>query len=459
MEVKHEDVGKKSVMKTRTGKKANPIKIDDDSIKKSACKSKKEKKIKECDEGIAMKGVKAEKEKKIKECDEGIAMKGVKAEKGKRKLNKDDLRENLKKCRKTQAKIKDAKIRDIKDHDWSKFIVDNIKCCKDVWEPNSPDYYFTGPYTVLTLLYLDRVACEGVKIERSVPPISYWTKTMMNKRETMETSKGGFGMGDIKELSVDVREYDVESDEEADEMMKEDNVCVNKSLEGKVVVNLIKGVLVFREQNCLIRQQVRVKGIHSAWQVRTNPLDVSKTLDKEAAIKRNMAGTDTNVLRTPVSNYNKAPAAKGSEVVKETPGFNTPFQKNSGLKVNERPENEMSFTQVCVELTDIVELLVSAQKYGYTEKEVVTNRTEDIPSFSLGLTQEFPIAQEWSERVVRDARPGMEPTAYVRRGKRQIKPSVPGCSPYLIRAVDVEKNFNKEEKMLWKYLMEGAVDK
>ncbi|KAI7738305.1 hypothetical protein M8C21_012967, partial [Ambrosia artemisiifolia] len=330
MEDKHEDVGKKSVIKTRTGKKANPIKIDDDSIKKSSCKIKKEKKIKACDEGIAMKGVKAEKEKKINECDEGIAMKGVKAR---------------------------------KDHDWSKFIVDNIKSCKSVWEPNSPDYYFTGPYTVLTLLYLDRVACEGLKIERYVPPISYWTKTMMNKRETMKTSKGGFGMGDIKELSVDVREYDVESDEEADEMMKEDNVCVNKSLEGKVVVNLSKGVLVFREQNCLIRQRVRVKGIHSAWQVRTNPLD-------------------------------KAPAAKGSAVVRETPGFKTSIQENCGLKVNERPENEMSFSQVCVELTDIVELLVSAQKYGYTEKEVVINRTEDIPSFSLGLTQEFPIAQE-----------------------------------------------------------------
>ncbi|KAI7730002.1 hypothetical protein M8C21_024636, partial [Ambrosia artemisiifolia] len=538
---------------------------------------------------------------------EGVAKKGVKAEKGKRKVNKDDLRENVKRCRKTKARSQDvvrvrtspnklyeavdtdkmrininkgyldvniesirmllgvpsggvelslvakpdgrnpilvdwkkrypgatvsreqllSKIieddtkdelmfkldfvllfistmvtynrngtcmytlldwlhldKEIKDHDWCKFIFDNIKCCKDVWEPNSPDYYINGLFIVLTtdLLYLDRVACEGVKIERSVAPISYWTKTLLSKRETMETSKGEFGMGDIRELCADVRDYDIETDEEVDEIMKEENVCVNKSLEGKLEFTIVDAMNDFPNNKELAPFIEKCRSLFSNFVVvGSQSINLGKQTgstrhdtQREGGNAKGKGTSDleqgnigvqrTKLFDTPLgtnkrnlfsladvfSSKDRAPVGKVFAVEKEPPPFETPIRKNSGSNVSERSENEMLLLK---------HLVVTAQKYGYTEKEVVIKRTEDIPSFSLGLTQEFPIAQEWADRVVRDARPGMEPTAYVRRGKRQIKPSVPGCSPYYIRAVDLEKNLNTEEKVLWNYLIEGVVDK
>ncbi|XP_076924089.1 uncharacterized protein LOC143586421 [Bidens hawaiensis] len=78
---------------------------------------------------------------------------------------------------------------------WCSYVVDSMKDCKELWRRCDFKSPFTGPLCILTLLYVDSIECTGMKIDRGVKPIEFWTKDRLKNREYWEIKHGGFGVG------------------------------------------------------------------------------------------------------------------------------------------------------------------------------------------------------------------------------------------------------------------------
>ncbi|KAI3704425.1 hypothetical protein L1987_74645 [Smallanthus sonchifolius] len=72
------------------------------------------------------------------------------------------------------------------------------------------------------LLYVDRVNCPSENIERKMRPIQFWTMNALRSREECEINNGGFGLGEVQELYVDLKGDESDMDEKCNE--KEPNM-------------------------------------------------------------------------------------------------------------------------------------------------------------------------------------------------------------------------------------------
>ncbi|KAJ0752194.1 hypothetical protein HanPI659440_Chr09g0321531 [Helianthus annuus] len=86
--------------------------------------------------------------------------------------------------------------------DWCQFVLEKLKKCKNGWKSNDSNRPFTGALTILVLLYVDRVRCEGMDVDYSIYPVTFWTKQKLKQRQLLEIRKGAFGTGKLKAQTV-----------------------------------------------------------------------------------------------------------------------------------------------------------------------------------------------------------------------------------------------------------------
>ncbi|GJZ57434.1 hypothetical protein Tco_0612928 [Tanacetum coccineum] len=78
--------------------------------------------------------------------------------------------------------------------DWCGYI---HSCLEDSEVPEKPTVQYLGPFTFLTLLYLDSTKFDRFPIVRTRPTIKDWTSTLMRKRQDLETKEHVIGCLDL----------------------------------------------------------------------------------------------------------------------------------------------------------------------------------------------------------------------------------------------------------------------
>ncbi|KAK1432108.1 hypothetical protein QVD17_08999 [Tagetes erecta] len=86
---------------------------------------------------------------------------------------------------------------------------------KDTWKIGPSAHTFTGPLTLLTLIYLDGMKIPTMKPNNIVVPMRVWNMFNMQLREEKEIKGGGFGKGEL--VNQDERQT---SQEEYKEMLE-----------------------------------------------------------------------------------------------------------------------------------------------------------------------------------------------------------------------------------------------
>ncbi|KAJ0474194.1 hypothetical protein HanHA89_Chr15g0626941 [Helianthus annuus] len=106
---------------------------------------------------------------------------------------------------------------DFRKINWCAYLIQQIKSCKDGWKSCDPESPFSGPLTLLVLLYVDRVKCTGFPVDRTIYPIVFWNKYELKKRERLEIKRGGFGGEELHEVGVvrrDLRKTELHANDE-----------------------------------------------------------------------------------------------------------------------------------------------------------------------------------------------------------------------------------------------------
>ncbi|KAK1430004.1 hypothetical protein QVD17_12424 [Tagetes erecta] len=92
--------------------------------------------------------------------------------------------------------------RDISKLDWCSLIYSNIHECKDNWVKDDPDSYFTGPLTILMLMYVDATTCNDMQVDRRDYALAEWNMSKLRERQNIEFKNGGFGVVKKQDLFV-----------------------------------------------------------------------------------------------------------------------------------------------------------------------------------------------------------------------------------------------------------------
>nr|GMC92251.1 uncharacterized protein LOC109193148 isoform X2 [Ipomoea batatas] len=93
-------------------------------------------------------------------------------------------------------------VRRIRDLNWCKLLVDSLVETQAAWK-SGRHKCFVGSAEFVALFYVDRVMHLGRPIPRLVPSFRGWTKELLLERELSEIRTGGFGMGVIEPPIVD----------------------------------------------------------------------------------------------------------------------------------------------------------------------------------------------------------------------------------------------------------------
>lgn len=68
-------------------------------------------------------------------------------------------------------------------------------------------------FNILQLIYVDSIECTGMKIDRGVRAVEFWTKERLKHRQDWEIKNGGFGVGKIIGLSAQMLALENEANE------------------------------------------------------------------------------------------------------------------------------------------------------------------------------------------------------------------------------------------------------
>ncbi|KAK1435711.1 hypothetical protein QVD17_01477 [Tagetes erecta] len=127
---------------------------------------------------------------------------------------------------------------DFKTVDWCGYIYECLKRCKDGWKRDDIGSYFTGPVTVLMLIYLQCTSFKKLDTPVNVPAIKFWSVEMMKKREILEIESGGFGCCEIKKLP-EKRNAQEESKLEIDTLIEDIESKFASFLDAKMDLELL----------------------------------------------------------------------------------------------------------------------------------------------------------------------------------------------------------------------------
>nr|XP_043634810.1 uncharacterized protein LOC122605915 [Erigeron canadensis]XP_043634811.1 uncharacterized protein LOC122605915 [Erigeron canadensis] len=87
----------------------------------------------------------------------------------------------------------------IEQIDWCHYVWHAIRGCKDKWKLGVIGQYFSGPCTLLTLIYVDRTKGIDFEVRRTRPAILTWNNENLKQREESEVGSGGFGNVEMRE--------------------------------------------------------------------------------------------------------------------------------------------------------------------------------------------------------------------------------------------------------------------
>ncbi|KAJ0906340.1 hypothetical protein HanPSC8_Chr07g0304401 [Helianthus annuus] len=318
--------------------------------------------------------------------------------------------------------------KEFKEHDWCQLMMDDVKSCKDDWDKSDQDEYFRGPLTYLVLLYLEATTCPGFEDTHNESPLHFWTKDRMSMRKDQEIKNGGFGLGELRELQEFHVEGDVQVEEEAVDLSKDEvekgpvsfDTCSDEgyvasilamcddaeNVKGKMEVAINQFITGYPKSDAVITILARYKSIF-------NRSAVGENGESDGFVSPTGAKSGANVSSNDV------------DMNEEVDGFGTPHIAST-------------FTQIMMKSVDVLEEVM--------EGAYDTQKVNDIPSFSLGVTQD----DSGPQNAVSDKISIMEKEAEVEdtkgKGKRKKKISKYGQSPFMNRSVNIDSWLDKRKR-------------
>nr|XP_043613911.1 uncharacterized protein LOC122585857 [Erigeron canadensis] len=331
-----------------------------------------------------------------------------------------------------------------------------IKECKKGWSFDMSKKYFAGPATILTLLYLDGTKCTSIQVERIRPAMLKWNYDLMSYREEEEIKNGGFGKLEI------VRDY---------QRIDEDDQKVNKFRINDWLLLTFKPENVKEYMDHLGTLERLINGQQEIMQTIAREAckkypsheEVKKWMDKLEL----MFGREQHMYTTPKKNVQKECADKSGENME-------------GGKMGSPP----SPFWFCATLERTVSKVENEASLRRSREISVRLNHDDVPSFSLGLTQDMdnvmenetllaPDEVKGNEIVLSQSARGKEVDMDVKpldscvpaianvaakldRGRRNLKLPATFKSPYVKRVVDICARLSKLDMKVWQLLNDGV---
>ncbi|KAJ0485815.1 hypothetical protein HanHA89_Chr14g0572631 [Helianthus annuus] len=238
---------------------------------------------------------------------------------------------------------------------WCAYVIQQIKSCKDGWKRYDPDSPFSGPLTLLALLYVDRVKCTGLEVDRSINPIVLWNKNELKKRERLEIKTGGFGRGSLHEVAVVKRDFRKTELRVNDEVLNNEIESITKHLdvmEAKKLTVQKKLEVVFNAHPRNVQVQKLIqryeKIVHSrktrVWLVPDTPqkkiAGVLMSLKKTMETPENDYTEDQDNAATATEVANVDDEGEGDKTQEKIPDSPTTTQKNVTCVVTRDEESQ-----------------------------------------------------------------------------------------------------------------------
>ncbi|KAI3732599.1 hypothetical protein L1987_63805 [Smallanthus sonchifolius] len=304
------------------------------------------------------------------------------------------------------------------DLDWGCYIYDALKSCKKGWRREDKNCAFTGPLTLLTLIYLVGTKCPIMKKESSTPPIKMWNMAYMRVREEEELQSGGFGQGEL------VSKYVEKATTE-----EEYNIRLQTTFEKLIYYRDSFGTMINKARSVFP--------------------DSALLSEHDQKFRR---------LFTLLRDSNQEISSLSAEMIKEA--------SEKDIKDTERSPLSDFWTDNTImdKLDEQIELIMSKKK----EEEKKNAVTPTPPSFSLGISQDY-VSQSLKRNVELcaaidedmdfvdhmtlgqrlQAQISKTPTVKIKRKK---EPTSIMRSPYVNRIVDISRGTSADEKKIWSFL-------
>ncbi|GJV72970.1 hypothetical protein Tco_1492965 [Tanacetum coccineum] len=237
---------------------------------------------------------------------------------------------------------------------WCQYVLDSLPLCKDGWKKELLNNFFCGPVTLLTMIYVDGVQCKSLPMARRRPPTSAWSAEVLKERETEEIASGGFGLGEKEGPFVEEDENGFPDDLEGFgwklgnyiQTIHKSKTCFEKTL--------AIGLEVFPNHDMLIDLEDKYVQVMNLQTGGGNGHNNFQTGNSSARMGKS-------------GEIDKVPERKSDRV--ELIGFNYP---------------EYAFGPVTQ-----AEVLETAERVTSSKLKGKAVDIDDIPSFSLGVTQDF----------------------------------------------------------------------
>ncbi|GJV73920.1 C2 calcium-dependent membrane-targeting protein [Tanacetum coccineum] len=315
---------------------------------------------------------------------------------------------------------------------WCSYCWRCLKKCKDGWKNTVTNSFFLGPITLLTMMYVDGTLCKDFIVGRKRPPTIMWTKELLKERELAEIKCGGLGKGELAGPYLEEQD-DPMPDNLEGFIWKLNNyvVCINKERSGF--------------ERTFDAAKVMFPGNTTLDELKKRFIESLKYQEEENA----------DIGRESVHTEDETMANEGREQGME-PGERT----GRGLDSPRYQLGPQTQAIVC-ETAD--------KLYKESERKKMMDFS-DIPSFSLGLTQEEYDMEADREDVniydreenrVKARQDPLEvvplnffsPTnEVIVRGRRAVTLTDRMKSPFYVRVVNADKVENSEEKQLANFL-------
>ncbi|KVH94963.1 hypothetical protein Ccrd_002968 [Cynara cardunculus var. scolymus] len=274
------------------------------------------------------------------------------------------------------------------------------------------------------LLYVDTIRCDAVHMIRERPCIASWSMDLLRRRESIELSTGGFGIGNVAETLVDEQH--------------EDRPRENEEIDIKRYLDEVE-----------------------------HTFNMFKTLksDFDQILKKN-EGLNTPTLWSLMFGKKKLIDLVVIDKMDVDTSMNMSLAKSCGTKQASTSDPWQGVTGGAQEIVETpTQFFSNPETIKGVDKTIKIYEKLQMPDFSLGLTQEFEEVAEPKETAPNkeddDVVSNVKPISEIYTGPIGPRASKAGekiCSPYMNRQVDAHRPNTKVELILSNliFAMEGA---
>ncbi|CAH9081514.1 unnamed protein product [Cuscuta europaea] len=242
----------------------------------------------------------------------------------------------------------------VKNMNWCEYTMSSLIQNRVSWEKKK-DKSFTGPLVFLLVFYVDRVVLYKRAVDRLIPGICAWTTTLLRARENAEIKAGGFGQGYIDEQlnlgmaeSASQKSKTAQDKEKGDRLRPETGDCSGEIISEEELLSKLA-----EKTDSLVTITIDIINLV---QQAPSTLLLNENFNK-------ILGTAKKLMSL---------AENHSLVLNATPGSH-----DEGVNADEvfwsNPNN--------------LKVLDAASK-AFLKRKEYTKMMHDVPTFSLGMTQE-----------------------------------------------------------------------